>query len=129
MNPWIKSRWVGALRSGDFAQTTGVLQRTVTSGDRPAGYCCLGVLCELAVADGVIEKQVPQNNGDSYTQRAVFGDDTKTLPLAVQRWAGIDNSDPTVKEEATSLNHSLSHWNDTSKYNFAQIADLIEAGL
>jgi hypothetical protein len=40
MNPEIKARWVAALRSGEYQQTTGNL-RTEN------GFCCLGVLCDL----------------------------------------------------------------------------------
>jgi hypothetical protein len=36
----IKERWVTALRSGEYKQTTGSL-------NNGRGYCCLGVLCEL----------------------------------------------------------------------------------
>lgn len=42
MNPEIKAKWLEALRSGKYQQTTGVLRR----GD---SYCCLGVLCDLSV--------------------------------------------------------------------------------
>lgn len=49
MNPEIKKRWVEALRSGKYAQTTGALHRKF---DEPrnhtsAGFCCLGVLREV----------------------------------------------------------------------------------
>lgn len=33
-------RWVDALRSGKYEQTTGVLQDS-------KGYCCLGVACKV----------------------------------------------------------------------------------
>lgn len=41
MNAELKAKWVAALRSGDYKQTTGVLRL----GD---AFCCLGVLCEVA---------------------------------------------------------------------------------
>lgn len=45
LTPTMKKRWVKALRSGKYPQTTGQLCRTSTgSGGQPVGYCCLGVL-------------------------------------------------------------------------------------
>ena len=37
----LKQKWIAALRSGEYPQT----RRTLHNGD---GYCCLGVLCEVA---------------------------------------------------------------------------------
>ena len=44
MVPEIKKRLIVALRSGDYKQTRGALCED-------GGYCCLGVLCELAMID------------------------------------------------------------------------------
>lgn len=41
MNKQLRDKWIKALRSGKYKQTTGVLK----SGDH---YCCLGVLCKVA---------------------------------------------------------------------------------
>lgn len=41
MNAELKSKWIAALRSGDYKQGLGMLR----SGDR---FCCLGVYCEVA---------------------------------------------------------------------------------
>jgi hypothetical protein len=38
MDPNLKAKWVEALRSGEFNQTTGRLHDY-------EGFCCLGVLC------------------------------------------------------------------------------------
>ena len=40
MKKELKQRWVDALRSGDYPQT----QCELTNG---AGFCCLGVLCDI----------------------------------------------------------------------------------
>lgn len=42
MTPDLKTNWLAALRSGDFKQGTGHLRSA------QGGYCCLGVLCEVA---------------------------------------------------------------------------------
>lgn len=44
MNPEIKAKWLTALRSGKYEQTTKMLHRTGN------GYCCLGVLCDVVDA-------------------------------------------------------------------------------
>lgn len=41
MTKYLKNKWIKALRSGDFKQTTGSL-KTLDE------YCCLGVLCEIS---------------------------------------------------------------------------------
>ncbi len=128
MNESVKMRWVQALRSGDFKQTTGVLQRlqNMSYGDqkRPAGHCCLGVLCEIAVQDGVISKYA--SDVVALTQ---FGNENKVLPGAVMQWAGLDSSDPRIEAGEPWGNHSLSHFNDSAKLDFNQIAHLIEEHL
>lgn len=45
----LRKRWIKALRSGKYEQTTSVLKRKLVGrGIVPAwGYCCLGVACEL----------------------------------------------------------------------------------
>ena len=57
MNPLIKAKWVSALRSGEFKQGTMQLR---TLDDK---YCCLGVLCALAVREGVIDPPLPGVQG------------------------------------------------------------------
>ena len=58
MNSEVKGQWTTALRSGEYEQGNGVL-RTIDNT-----YCCLGVLCELAVKANVIP--VPVISGESY---------------------------------------------------------------
>lgn len=49
MKKEIKDKWLEALRSGEYTQTTGVLHRVEPDeyGEDLPGYCCLGVLCEI----------------------------------------------------------------------------------
>lgn len=41
MDAELKTKWLAALRSGEYEQTTGMLRRDDT-------YCCLGVLCDVS---------------------------------------------------------------------------------
>lgn len=110
MNQEIKWRWVEALRSDKYRQTTDALRR----GER---FCCLGVLCDLAVKDGIVTQYV-----DEY-HHYYYADQDAVLPAKVIEWAGVPDSDPdvTCNGEATTL----ANLNDNGK-SFAEIADLIE---
>src|SRR5258708_20271541 len=47
MNPDVKVKLLAALRSGEYEKTTGRLARKSDDGTK-IGYCCLGVLSDLA---------------------------------------------------------------------------------
>lgn len=111
MNPEIKKLWVDALRSGDYAQGQGRL-RSVSDK-----YCCLGVLCELAVQALVIEPPVVEDiHFDSY----LYASHSAHLPSVVGVWAGLDGSSD-VAQELMSLNDN--------GVGFPEIADQIEVEL
>ena len=116
MKPEIKQRWVEALRSGNYEQAHGCLYKP-----HDEAYCCLGVLTDLAIAEGA----VPHN----WARYAGMG----SLPSDVRDWAGLEHNDPTVSKEPGDTvvakgqpgKRFLSGLNDEGK-TFAQIADLIE---
>jgi hypothetical protein len=152
MNPEKKALWVAALRSGDFRQA----QRKLAVKSNPEtlmAHCCLGVLCELAVAEGVTEaRNVPYGDG---IIREFGKDDLRSwsqaqLPQEVAEWAGFvstnENSalDPNLFEIPDPIeggppnqtyNVSCSEANDGYTYrqisprSFNEIADLIEENL
>lgn len=43
----LRADWIAALRSGEYAQTTGVLMKRGVG----AGFCCLGVACDIVDPD------------------------------------------------------------------------------
>lgn len=131
MYPEIKQQWLTALRSGEYTQGKEYLKTST------GNYCCLGVLCDLAVKAEVI----PEPILPVYSQSWVFGDpemasewDDIGLPLAVQAWAGLQQTSPdihsgTEKEimpEITRYSVHLSELNDEYGWTFEQIADMIE---
>lgn len=135
MNPEVKALWVTALRSGEYQQGQGVLRRN-------DHYCCLGVLCELAVAaEGVDVSHVARktntvgvdNKTTTYTNHR-YDDEATVLPPAVLEWSGLDHSNPDtsvtaseVPKPARSPNTlvSVAELNDGG-WSFEQIADVIE---
>lgn len=56
MKKGLKARWLLGLRSGQYKQGRGSLQRD-------GRFCCLGVLCEVSPAVNI------RNNGDSYLSK------------------------------------------------------------
>ena len=48
----IARRWAKALRSGEYVQGNGFLKTSNVDGGN-VRHCCLGVLCEIAIKDGV----------------------------------------------------------------------------
>lgn len=59
MDKQIKKLWLSALESGVYPKTKGCLNRTIDDG-RPVGFCCLGVLLDLAAP---IWKKDPNTTG------------------------------------------------------------------
>ena len=111
----IRKRWVAALSSGKYPQ--GRSQLATATG----GFCCLGVLCELAADEGVVTR-IRTEGGIRY------GDEKQRhyLPHSVILWAGIEVSNsfnPTVRRADGSIAH-LSSLNDRGD-NFSQIASAI----
>jgi hypothetical protein len=116
MNPEIRAQWCAALRSGEYPQGRGGLH-TVDEDDRE-GYCCLGVLCDLAVAAGVIS---PPHRGPLWT----FDGSPDYLPKRVEEWAGLQSCNPAVSHDGHL--DRLANLNDDG-VSFAEIADLIDGG-
>ena len=126
MNSEVKGQWTAALRSGEYEQGSGVLR---TIGNT---YCCLGVLCELAVKANVIP--VPVISGESYSYGPEGDRESWFLPAPVKAWAGIEASDPAVPNSEVDSDAdvddviTLSRMNDRGD-TFGQIADAIDANL
>lgn len=129
MNAEIKAQWVAALRSGEYQQAEGAL-------NKGGKFCCLGVLCDLAVKSGL---PVEVSQSEIFKGELEYDTETAWLPDSVREWAGLDRNGPELPSETysngssgkvalTQLNdgsHAL--LNDVPRHTFEQIADLIEA--
>lgn len=123
MNPEVKALWLEALRSGHYDQGVGNLK--AGDPDNPA-YCCLGVLCELAVSAGVIkpgERREDALNDPAY----YFSGQNEFLPAEVMTWANIDSSNGTYEDtnDYYMADQCLTDHNDNGM-SFTHLADLIE---
>lgn len=126
MNPEIKALWLKALRSGEYQQTACSLKGL--NADNKIGYCCLGVLTDLAVKAGIGEwnedgKAVPTHRfiaPDSEFHAALLADE-------VRDWSGMPSADGTFpRHSAEWTEHiNLAGMNDGGR-TFEEIADAIE---
>lgn len=110
----IRDDWTAALRSGEYKQGQGVLR---TIGNE---YCCLGVLCDLAVKAGIIDAPISNDVEYRYGQHG----NRCVLPPEVQAWAKIDSEAGGYHQENT-FGCSLAGDDDTG-HSFAEIADIID---
>ena len=127
LRPSVKKAWVEALRSGKYEQGRNCLHERTQLVDR---YCCLGVLCEVAIDKGLnITSGSPRDAGDlvDYDGAVTY------LPESVYDWATTDDRDPyrrdfVVPHPLREGKQSLSALNDNG-HSFKDIADLIEEHL
>lgn len=114
MNKRVKKKWIKALESGKYKQTTGKLKGK-------QGYCCLGVLCDLHAKE-TGKKWEPTG---SYNAPEYLGE-TGRLPFTVCKWAGIDDDTGSYIDKKTEKASSLVKKNDGKKCNFKAIAKIIK---
>jgi hypothetical protein len=140
MNAAVKEKWLEQLRSDTIVQATGNLKKVLEENDyeswdwtEPApedvkcGYCCLGVLCEIAIGDAIIEAAVQGHDQDPYSWRTEssegttyydfwrYGGNEDMPPNQVYDWAGVHSE----------IGGYLASANDQGS-SFAEIADWIE---
>ncbi len=129
--------WIEALRSGTYKQGRGSLaEENPETGVME--YCCLGVACDLATKQGILQK-LPQKKGD----RLEFGKkgDTHTsfLPRALRNFLGFTSASGELfvkrvsmsamygkkKKTYYSVDTTLARLNDDGE-TFKEIAKRIE---
>lgn len=116
MNPDVKVKWIEALRSGEYEQAVGTLTY-IKPDDSGFKHCCLGVLCELAVKEGLPIKR------EEVVNSIYYDNDGISLPDSVMEWAGLTHPNPSVGA------YTAAEWNDCKDRSFTEIADLIEEHL
>lgn len=111
-----REKWVTALRSGEFKQGRGRLHAEADE------YCCFGVACELATAEGVLVAR-----GFAYaTPGQAFQD--AVPPEAVKDWLGLTDQLGILEHPSRFDDMDvLTEVNDSGRWTFDQIADVIAA--
>lgn len=110
MKPDLKREWVKALRSGEYRQTTRRLHDD-------NGFCCLGVLADIAV-DGYWARDedvgdwilVDEGNGERMSE-------------------GLIDLNVASKIGVKKYQEKLANLNDLNQLTFPQIADWIEENI
>lgn len=119
----IAAGWVANLRSGKYEQGNSRLASISVSGTK---FCCLGVLCEMAIQEGVIPPGIAFKDIYWHEPCLIYGQRAYTgLPKEVMEWAGIKTSSADFGKTDDKRN-SLMTLNDDGS-SFEEIADVIEA--
>lgn len=127
MNPEVKQKWVEALRSGRYFRGMSALRLP----DKLSGgsvYCCLGVLCDIAVRDNIISEPIFVENQEAYGYGGY--QEVSFLPEEVISWADLTCANPPLTDKDGNLveidgHNSLAQLNDVGT-SFKEIADIIE---
>lgn len=123
MNAELKATWLAALRSGDFIQTTGALERPIGAN---MAHCCLGVL-------NVVRGAAKENDSSCHSAYPHL-DALLAAPGETEGFVDNGVTDVSVPSGA-KLRARCANANDGAgefvgnPHTFAQIADLLEAEL
>jgi hypothetical protein len=118
MNKDIKQKWIKALRSGEYTQGNGRLK------NKDNQYCCLGVLCDLALKEGIVKEEI-DNTDDVNDSGFKFDGDAELLPNSVIDWASLVRSPKVLIGNELK---ELAELNDDGA-SFSRLAELIEKQL
>ena len=109
----IGEKWIAALESGEYMKGTGKLCLVESSGHTT--FCCMGVLAELAIGDGVEVEKIWNDTFAQYQGELAF------LPHVVRDWAGLKTTNGAYKDEKE---YSLVELNDESD-GFEPVIEII----
>lgn len=145
MKKRVLTKWLKALRSGEYKKGRGALCRIDKKGNE--SFCCLGVLCDLYNKEQKQKKKrtlkvekltssewMVGNLSSKPAFVCSYNDCDGTLPTQVIKWAGFrdNNTDgefscPTLPELITLNDGSSGDWGDGTKaHSFKQLANIIE---
>lgn len=108
----IAEKWIKALKSGKYKQTSGYLRKD-------DGFCCLGVLCNLHA------KEHPKI-AKTQTNPNVYLGQMCVLPDSVKQWAEMDTDNGLIYNGKS--HGCLSEMNDQGK-SFKEIAEVIKQNI
>lgn len=124
--------WIAALRSGEYKKGEGALKTQVD--DRKPEFCCLGVLCEVALKAGIqITVEDGSNGRTMYSQStsSLGNDDLRSLVEEGYVGNGITHGSG-FEDALISMNDGKFETDpetgkeDSVVYSFDQIADHIQ---
>jgi len=108
MEQELKAKWIAALRSGEYPQDKAFLRSE-------KGYCCLGVLCDVAGEHQYTDILAEYRMMDPQVEiKLGLAESTGDLYILSATLAGMNDGDPE---------------SDRPPASFLEIADWIEANL
>lgn len=127
-----QQKWVDALLSGQYEQGTGFLCVTEADpeNDVKAGYCCLGVACQVLFPDEGRDLSMRELKGRAFTvpRKEWFGD-TSLAPDEIVDALGLCDSYGSLREPIHSEDgiayDNLTELNDEAGWSFQQIGEFI----
>lgn len=111
----IRTEWVERLRSGNYIQNKSGNLHIIDGKEH--GYCCLGVLSEIANEHGVVGCYALRKGLGNWMIAKYDGSESY-LPSSVEEWSGVGFLDQ----------RRLASMND-DKFDFNEIAEYIEEHL
>lgn len=126
MKKEVADLWIAALESGEYAQAIGTLQQTEDTrlGDKvyPKGFCCLGVLCEVAIKNGFHVEKMSEGG----LKKVAYDGAYDYLPNTVREWAGMKSTSGefSIEDDPDRDSAELIDLNDNGK-TFKEIAQII----
>lgn len=141
MNAEPKAKWLTALRSDGYQQAKSYLAVLDNVTQKPIGYCCLGVYCDLMQVP--FEAASSEEQPERWVKKYHFPDENKeTLPD--QNWfsqfftwdetqAPLSEDDKIplyadITEAVQQLMDELAQMNDSGE-SFTEIANFIDTNL
>jgi len=114
MDAELKAKWLDALRSGKYDQTTGQLRLG-------SCFCCLGVLCDVVDPKGWDDDNQEWHDATAEEDGNYYGStrEISELPDRFRSRIGM-----TIEDQQCLVN-----MNDVERKTFSQIANYIEAKL
>jgi hypothetical protein len=122
---WLEILEIGLLPQGKYAL------KGMDPYSKVNSYCCLGVLIQVALNNGVKLNIDVLHEGEA-DEETIYDDNTCNLPLAVARWAGLRDIPSIYCNRGNGFTRnpilglaSATHRNDYRGESFLQIAKAI----
>lgn len=126
----LKARWIAALTSGEYKQ--GMAALAIAHDDGSRTYCCLGVLCDLLVEDGILTKEERKGYSEAIYRTVVVSSawpmcSTDVIPAGVAEQIGVSRRGevPGLYDREGDL-VELVTMNDSLGLSFSQIAQVVD---
>lgn len=120
MDKGIADAWIEKLSGGSIKQ--GRHSLCIYKQDRGYEICCLGVLCELAIENGLNIDINEQQVHEGIISERFYNGEAKFLPESVMKWAGMKTAFGRFGKET---DETLDYLNDQS-FDFDAVIKVIK---